>query len=366
MATRAPDGCPGKAGDAQIEVRAAWLYFMEGHTQAAIARRLGTTRLRINRILVDAQRSGLIGITLNAELTSCIALERALVRDFALDTAVIVPTPADDKLVPVVVGRAAAGFVGHHLQTHRTRGLGIGWGLTLREMARHMPFGRYPDLSVCSMMGGITHGIEVNTFDLAAEVARRLRSQCRYLVAPVYASSAASRDAIMAQPVFGDALARVAACDVAVLSIGDVTRRSMLVRHALPDDVRLAGLRAAGAVCDIIGQFIDAAGRLVDHPLNRRAIALPLRELASIPTVVFAAGGRHKVRAIAAALRAGFGSVLVCDEDTARAAMQLAHGGARLESAQRTTPGGKRGLVANAAKIPKRGQHSDSAADGVR
>ncbi|MEO6927701.1 MAG: sugar-binding transcriptional regulator [Casimicrobiaceae bacterium] len=366
MATRASDGSPGKADDAQIEVRAAWLYYMEGHTQAAIARRLGTTRLRINRILVDAQRNGLVGITLNAELTSCIALERALVRDFALDAAVIVPTPADDKLVPVVVGRAAAGFVGHHLQTQRTRGLGIGWGLTLREMARHMPFARYPDLSVCSMMGGITHGLEFNTFDLAAEVARRLRSQCRYLVAPVYASSAASREAIMAQPVFGDALARVAACDMAVLSIGDVTRRSMLVRYALPDDVRLAGLRAAGAVCDIIGQFVDAAGRVIDHPLNRRAIAFPLRELASIPTVVFAAGGRHKVRAIAAALRAGFGSVLVCDEDTARAAMQLVQGGARLGGAQRATPDARRALVARGAEVPRRAVRSGSAANGVR
>jgi DNA-binding transcriptional regulator LsrR (DeoR family) len=40
--------------------------------------------------------------------------------------------------------------------------------------------------------------------------------------------------------------------------------------------------------------------------------------------VVFAAGGRHKVRAIAAVLRGRYGSVLVSDEDTARAAAALA------------------------------------------
>ena len=50
----------------QLEVRAAWLYYMEGLTQADIARRLGTTRLRINRILVDARHNGLVGITLNS------------------------------------------------------------------------------------------------------------------------------------------------------------------------------------------------------------------------------------------------------------------------------------------------------------
>ncbi|HKU88039.1 MAG TPA: sigma factor-like helix-turn-helix DNA-binding protein, partial [Casimicrobiaceae bacterium] len=32
---------------------------MEGLTQAEIARRLGTTRLRINRILVEARHNGL-------------------------------------------------------------------------------------------------------------------------------------------------------------------------------------------------------------------------------------------------------------------------------------------------------------------
>jgi DNA-binding transcriptional regulator LsrR (DeoR family) len=308
----------------ETEVRAAWLYFMEGHTQAQIARRLGVTRLRINRMLADAQKSGLVDISINTELASCVELEQALCRDFGLKAALIVPTPEDEASVPAAVGRAAASFLARHLERNRVRGLGIGWGLTLREMIRHVRHGRYPELTVCSTMGGVTHGLEFNTFDVSAELARRLNSQCRYLVAPAYASSPRSRDIIMAQPVFRDALARIAACDLAVLSVGDVTRRSMLVRYALPDDVTPAELRAAGAVCDINGQLVDAKGRLVDHPVNRRAIALPLRDLERIPVVVFAAGGRRKVRAIAAALCTGFGSVLVSDETTARAAAALA------------------------------------------
>lgn len=323
-ASRAREAESAPADGGQVAVRAAWLYFVEGHTQAQVARRLGITRLRVNRILADAQRSGLVGISINADLASCVELEQSLCREFGLVRAVVVPTPEDEDRVAGVIGRAAAEFVAHHLQSNRVRGLGIGWGLTLREMIRHMRHGRYPDLSVCSMMGGITHGLEFNTFDLSAELAKRLHSQCRYLVAPTYASSPRSRDTIMAQPVFRDALSRIRACDLAVLSIGDVTRRSMLVRHALPEDVSPTELRAAGAACDIIGQLVDAQGRVIDHPINRRAIALPLSELKRIPTVVFAAGGRHKVGAIAATLRSGLGSVLVVDEVTGRAAAALA------------------------------------------
>src|SRR4029079_153431 len=95
----------------QLEVRAAWLYYMEGLTQADIARRLGTTRLRINRILVDARPHGLVGIARNSELESCVEGEQQLIRDFKLKDAVVVPTPEDEEQVPVILGRATANFV---------------------------------------------------------------------------------------------------------------------------------------------------------------------------------------------------------------------------------------------------------------
>lgn len=308
----------------QTEVRAAWLYFMEGLTQAEIARRLGTTRLRINRLLGDARRNGLIEITVNSRLASCVALEQELVRDFALQAAVVVPTPEDEAQIPGLLGHAAAQFVADHLEQHRVRGFGVGWGSTLREMTRQMRPGHYPDLCVNSMMGGLTRGLEINTFDIVSDLARRLQSQCQYLAAPIYAGSPTSRDTIIAQDVFRDAFRRIEGNELAVLSIGDVSRHSMLVRYGLPDDVGVKELRAAGAVGDIVGQFIDARGRPIDHPLNRRAIALPLDHLSrGTTTVVFAAGGSHKVRAVAAVLRGRYGSVLVSDERSARDAAKL-------------------------------------------
>jgi DNA-binding transcriptional regulator LsrR (DeoR family) len=318
------EALPTLAAEQQTEVRAAWLYFMEGLTQAEVARKLGTTRLRINRILGDARRNGLVGITLNSELASCVALEQELVRDFGLREAVIVPTPEDEQQIPVMLGRATAAFVSHFLESNRIRGFGIGWGRTLREMVRHIRTARYPDLCVNSMMGGLTRGLEINTFDIVSELARRLNSECQYLAAPIYAGSPASRDTIIGQDVFREVFRRIETNELAVLSVGDVTKRSMLVRYGLPEDVSMRDLRDAGAVCDIIGQFIDERGQPIHHALNRRAIALPLRDLPRVRTVVFAAGGRHKVRALAAVLRGRFGSVLVSDETTARDAAAIA------------------------------------------
>jgi len=311
------------SSDNSIEARVAWLYFMEGLTQADIAQKLGMTRLRVNRMLVDARTSGLVSITINSRFASCIELEHSLVKQFALKDAVIVPTPQDPDLVPVLLGQATGEYLSNVLETNKVSGLGLGWGGTLRETIRNMRSGRYPDLCINSMMGGLTHGLELNTFETASSLANRLNAECQYLAAPIYAGSPDSRDIILAQDVFREAFERIATNDIAVLSVGDLTMRSLLIRYGLPRDVTTDELVSLGAVGDILGQFYNESGQVIDHPLNRRAIALPLRELSRIPTVVLTSGGKNKTRALAGALKARLASVIICDEDTARAALEL-------------------------------------------
>lgn len=310
--------------DEQIQVRVAWLYFMEQMTQGDIAERLGITRLRVNRMLSEARSSGLVGITLNSRLASCVALEQALVEEFGLKAAVIVPNPEDPDQLTMQLGRAAGEFISRHLETNAVRGFGIGWGATLRETLRHVRSARFPELCVNSMMGGLTHGLEINTFEIARELAHRLGAECQYFAAPIYAGSPKSRDTILAQDVFREAFQRIAANELALLSIGDLTDRSLLIRYGLPRDVTVEELRSRGAVGDVLGQFFDQSGRLINHPLNRRAIALPFEALPRIRTVVVVAGGSNKALALSGVIRARLASVLICDEDTARAAADVA------------------------------------------
>ena len=83
-----------------------------------------------------------------------------------------------------------------------------------------------PEVWVTSMMGGLTRGLELNSFETAGELARRLSAHCSYLAAPIYAGSAASRDLLVAQDVFAAVFERIAAVDLAFLSLGDLTTRS--------------------------------------------------------------------------------------------------------------------------------------------
>lgn len=312
--------------DAQVQVRAAWLYFMEGLTQAEIAGKLKMTRLRVNRLLVEARSSGLVNIAINSRLESCVRLERALVEAFGLREAVVVPTPDDPAQVPVQIGRAAGEFVSRIVEERPSGVFGVGWGGTLRETIRHVRPGQFRDLTVTSMMGGLTYGIEINTFETASRFARLWQADCHYLAAPIYAGTPQSRDTILAQDVFEAAFARIRATDVAILSAGDLSERSLLVRYGLPRDVEVAELERQGAVGDMLGQFIDADGQPLDHPINRRAIALSLDGLRRIPTTILASGGTNKAAVIAAALRARLANVLITDERAGAATLALLGG----------------------------------------
>ena len=312
--------------DEQLRVRVAWLYFMEGLTQADIAGKLGITRLRANRLLGEARESGLVNIQVNARLADCVELERQLVHETGLKDAVVVPTPTDQDQIAPVLGRATADYLARHLGETRVRGLGIGWGTTLRETIRHLHAGNFPELSINSMMGGLTHGLELNTFEIASEFARRINGQCNYLAAPIYAGSPRSRDTILDQDVFQETFQRLATNDVALLSVGDLSRRSLLIRYGLPRDVTVDSLRAAGAVGDIMGTFLDFVGQA------REACGQPARDRS---TGRDAARHRHVHRR--------FGRLEQDGDPGRRAARQAVLG-----------PGGRRGGRARRARHPAR------------
>jgi lsr operon transcriptional repressor len=309
--------------DDQQAVRAAWLYYMEGLTQDRIAQRLGLTRLRVNRLLSDARSSGLVGITINSRLADCSALEKELKERCGLQDAVIVPTPQDASQVSAQVGRATGEFLSRHLGKARVRRIGVGWGATLRHAIRFVKPGHWPGMRVNSIMGGLTRGLEINTFETASALASRLGAECSYLAAPLYAGSEKSRDIILEQDIFRQSFDEMAGNDIALLSVGDLGRDSLLIRYGLPKDVSVASLRSARAVGDILGRFLDADGEPVDHPINRRVISPTLQVLAGMSTVVVTSGGLHKAPIIAAVIKARLASVLVSDQQTAAKVLQL-------------------------------------------
>jgi DNA-binding transcriptional regulator LsrR (DeoR family) len=306
---RGPD-----ASEAHVQARVAWYYYVGGMTQQEIADRLGLTRLRVNRIVGQVRADGLVRIDVRLPLANCVALEEKLKARYSLDDVIVVPSVSDPDIQQQVIGEAAGAMLDTLLRDGM--GLGVGWGRTLRAAARRLTARRLNGSWVTALMGGLTRGSGTNTFEVATEFARTLGAECYYVPAPIYCPSAESRSTLLTHYGLADVMRRAREGDIALVSAGDLSSRSLLASTSIVSE-NLAELREAGAVGDLLGSYLDEYGRIIDHSLNRRVMALSLEELKDYPTSILASGGEHKLAVIRAVLNAGYVRRLVTDEGVA-------------------------------------------------
>lgn len=297
----------------------AWAYYVEGLTQEKVAEKLGATRLRVNKALSEAHRVGLIRITFNTAYTACFDLEQALCDRFGLKQAYVAPAPAEETDVQTIVGAALGNVLSEVLADPAVTRFGMSWGGTLNIATRFVAALERPDLEVISVMGGLTRGSDLNSFEITTRLADLLGAQHSYFTAPLYAGSAESRDTIMQLDVFREVLEKIRAVDAMAMAAGDLSKRSLLMRDALPNGTTIEELQALGGVGDILGTVIDANGNPIDHPINEKVIGIGIPDLARIPNVILAAGGTHKIAVCRAILGLGLINTFVTDESTARA-----------------------------------------------
>lgn len=301
--------------DEQRRTRIAWFYYIEELTQAEIAERLKISRVKVVRDLQIGRQTGLVQIQINGRLASCVALERALERRFALREVVVVPTPHDPVHLHATLGLALGSWLSDRVAPGQT--LGVGWGRTLHWSVRALRRCQVPGLAVVSLLGGIGRGSEINMYETASRVAEALGAQCYYLAAPAFASSPELRDMLLAQEGLEEVLDRGRRADIAVVSVGSLGPEATNRRIGLFDASEADALAGKGAVGDLLCTFMDEEGRPVDHPLNARAVGLPADALRNVPAALLVSGGAEKVAIIRGALTGGYVNHLITDERTA-------------------------------------------------
>ena len=303
---------PGHARD--LAVRASWLYHVEGLTQQQVAEAIGISRARIARLLAAALDEGIVSIRIGARSGERIALERRLIARYGLDDAFVAPGSADEA------GAADATFLRE--QARDGMSIGVGWGATLSAAARVLEPRPLRGASVISLLGGMTHSRGVNPSAVARRVADAFAADCYQLTAPLVVADARVRDALWAEPALRALRQRASKAGLALVSVGEVSARATLFRErVLPADT-LESLRAAGAIADVLGRFVDAHGRPIAHAVNERVVAVDVADLRRVPRFVVASGGERKVEALRAALAAVRVHVLITDEPAARGLLE--------------------------------------------
>jgi DNA-binding transcriptional regulator LsrR (DeoR family) len=303
----------------QITARVVWYYYVGNLTQQEIADRLGLTRLRVNRIIGQARADGSVRIDVRLPLAECVALADALCRRYGLADAAVVPEMDDVDEQRRVIGEETSALL--HRLLHDGQAVGVGWGRTLRSSLARLPREQFSRSWVVSLMGGLTRGSGINTFEVSTQFADALGADCWYLAAPLYCPSEESRAALLAHSELAAVMRRARDVEIAVVTCGDITGNSLIASMPMVRE-HDAELRAYGAVGDLLGSFLDADGRLLEHRLNRQVVALSPLELKTVPVSVLASGGRTKIPILRAVLTAGYVNRVVTDALCARALLE--------------------------------------------
>ncbi|HMS35854.1 MAG TPA: MarR family transcriptional regulator, partial [Arachnia sp.] len=77
--------------DVDLVVRAAWLYYEDGLTQAQVAARLFVSRQTVGRLLESARQHGIVRIELDPASLAAMRLATTVRDVFGLRDAIVVP-----------------------------------------------------------------------------------------------------------------------------------------------------------------------------------------------------------------------------------------------------------------------------------
>lgn len=305
----------------------ATLYYRQGLDQETIARRVGVSRSTVSRLMSEALATGVVEIRIHQALPLVEGLGHELAQRFDLRDAQVLDMRGRADLALSRVGRLAARYLDSILAEGDV--LAISWGMAVHAVAVGLDGVTARGIEVVQMLGAAGGGdSEVDGTELARRMADVFGGRCRYLSAPLVVDDEGVARALLRQRSVRETLAAASGADVAVVGIGAlVPEISSLLRANYLTLEGLADLRAVGAVGDVCGHHFAVDGSMVDAELSRRLVAIDVPALRAIPRVVGVAAGIAKAEAVLGALRARLVNVLVTDDATARAVLDLARVG---------------------------------------
>jgi len=306
--------------------RIAHRYYTGGRTQEEIGREFGLSRPKVQRLLERARWSGVVDIRIAAPPWLNLDLETRLREEFRLADAIVAPRRADPQSQREAVARSAAQFLERRL--HDGAVIAVGHGRDAGEVPRFFRPRRRLDCEYVSAMGGSPRvDTPTNPNEICQALAAASGGRSRSLYAPAYVEDGEVRDRFLEQEAIAHTLEAAARADIALVGIGSVDDGCTMVRSGCLSLEEIARLRERGAVGDILGNYVDAGGRLIASPHRGRLIALSIDDLHRVGTVVAVVSEAEKPLAILGVLRAGVVDVLVVDEGNAHAVLDLARPG---------------------------------------
>jgi len=304
-----------------MRVRAAWLYYVEGLTQQATAKLLKINRVQVTRLLAEARKRGEVNIRINASISSIIEVERAVEHAFGIAKVIIAPMASEELDPTKAIASIAGQFISNYVQSDMK--IGVGWGRTLYSTLPHIRGSDLEKIRVISLLGGISQAKRFNPAEFAWQFTELFNGEGYLVPAPALVDSAETKHALLEHCGINQIFELADDLDVAFLSAGGIEGITTSYRLGHVSEAERQSLIAAGAVGDLLYNFISEDGDLVDHNVNTRVISIGIDRLKNAKDRILISGGKEKVKVLLGCLRLVKPTVFITDEITAKAILSL-------------------------------------------
>lgn len=302
--------------------RIASLHYLEGKTQAEVARVLGISRQKVQRMLRQARELGVVEINIRNLNTVSLDLGKRLKNHFKLKEAIIAASHPAETDRRHSVARGAASYLDRHLSDGMV--VTVGMGRNTGEIPDFFHPSRTIHCTFVSAMGSSPRVREsINPNNICRRLAASAGGRGIYLHAPANVESKQVRDILLAQEAVGPIIKQAKKADIAVVGIGTPSHDATLVRMDCISKTEAKRLADRGVAGDLLGTCFDEDGKVIETDLHGRLVALSLDDLRKIPTVIAVASEKGKSKAILGALGTGVIHVLITESENAMEVMRL-------------------------------------------
>lgn len=301
-------------------ILAARLYYIDGLSQAQIAKMTGVSQAKVSRLLSVARDRGIVRISVPEYDSRDARLEQLLLDRYRLKNVIVVRRLESQSPQEVrnTIGYFAGPIVSAWIKPSTT--VALAGGRTVRCLVERMqPSEPTSGVIVAQAMGNIDESPGTyDALDIGRIIAKRWGGSFLTLNTPAFLPDSQVCEQFLALDQVRKVFLRLAQADLAFVGVGNLENSVFVDRKVLkPKDI--AQLRNAGAVGEILGRFYDRAGKECDTPYRNRVISLGLDQLRGIAQVVGVVAGRERVEAIRGAIVGGLLKSVVVDDAAAEA-----------------------------------------------
>ncbi|TPE54971.1 sugar-binding transcriptional regulator [Maribrevibacterium harenarium] len=306
--------------DDSLAIRAAWLHYVGGLTQAAVAKRLGLTSVKTHRLISKAVAEGAVKVSIDGAITDCVALEDELIAKFGLSHCIVAPDLGEEGIPFKTLGQAGSTYLRNILTTQTDITIGLALGRALAAVVNQLPRIETPSVRFVSLLGGLTRDYSINRDDVLHWIAAKTGAPSYTMPVPLLANSVEDREVLLAQKGVKEVFSMANNADIKIIGIGTVAQTAQLVASGPIKPEEIVEIARAGAVGEAMGHFFDEQGKVIQTSLSARMLSVSLEGKQGEVTAI--AGGEEKVEAIRAVLNGNLLTGLITDEITAKAILQ--------------------------------------------